>query len=192
MSTEYRIIVIGNVDVGKTSLTRRWSQNVFLEDQDEDQEDDPEEEVTKSVGDVLVTLTDTAGQERFRGLTTSYYRNADAVFHCFDVSDNDSWKDVEDWLNDSRRLALDAIMILVGCKADLRNDGKGVVEMKTIVNWAKEKQFAFYLETSAKDNTNIQKLFTKTVAILSGQKPNDDNESGNINGVESGGEQKKK
>eukprot|EP01090_Pellita_catalonica_P017598 TRINITY_DN5350_c0_g1_i1.p1 TRINITY_DN5350_c0_g1~~TRINITY_DN5350_c0_g1_i1.p1 ORF type:complete len:200 (+),score=32.80 TRINITY_DN5350_c0_g1_i1:87-686(+) len=162
---EYQFILIGNPDVGKTSLARRWYYDKFYNGESPDE---PEiDQLTKALSnDCRVTLTDTAGQERFRGLTTSFYRNADVVLLCFDIADKESWKDVDDWLTDSRRLAQDAILILVGCKEDLRASAAKVVERSEIKTYSEDKGFLFYMEISSKTNKNVDILFEKAVTFL--------------------------
>ena len=66
-----------------------------------------------------ILQTDTAGQERFRTLTSSYYRNADAILVVFDITNEDSFTDVPAWVEEGQRYAVDSIMFLVGNKSDL-------------------------------------------------------------------------
>ena len=100
---------------------------------------------------------DTAGQERFRTITTSYYKGAQGIVIVYDVTDSASFDHVKSWMNDIDKFAKEGVFkILVGNKSDL-------VEQRKISK-EKGKQLADsygipFIETSAKSNENIEKLF---------------------------------
>ena len=110
-------------------------------------------------------LWDTAGQERFRSLTHSYYNNAHAVVIVYDITNKRSFENLPVWLDDVQRYCRkDAIKILVGNKKDL-ND-----ERQVDCNMAKEIGSAcdiVTMETSAKDDENVDVLFDSIAMELS-------------------------
>lgn len=109
---------------------------------------------------VKLQIWDTAGQERFRTITTSYYKGAQAIMIVFDLTDKDSFDHLKNWMADIDRFAKDGVMkILVGNKADL--DYKRVVSNESAKEFAR-KYGIEYLETSAKESTNIEDLFIST------------------------------
>ena len=100
---------------------------------------------------------DTAGQERFRTITTSYYKGAQGIVIVYDISDINSFEHVKSWMNDIDKFAKEGVFkILVGNKSDL-------IEQRQ-VSKERGKQLADsygipFIETSAKNNENIEKLF---------------------------------
>ena len=159
----FKIIVLGSKGVGKSSLLKRFQFEEF--------EDVPSHTIgvgfsthNMKIGrnSVQLTLWDTAGEERFKSLTSQYYRNADAAIVVFDLTSRKSFEEVRDhWIKAFRKVVGSTTYItLVGNKCDLleerqvdRDMFKEVASLYCIHPW----------ETSAKDATNVQKLF-KTMA----------------------------
>ncbi|KAI9893760.1 MAG: hypothetical protein M1814_005976 [Vezdaea aestivalis] len=121
---EAKIVVLGSQGVGKTSLVNRYVQNAFK----------PEETfstigasfVTKRVVDndtdttVRLQIWDTAGQERFRSISKLYYRGANAGVLCYDITDEDSFTEMGNWMVELKQNLGDEIILhVVGTKSDL-------------------------------------------------------------------------
>lgn len=95
--------------------------------------------------------------ERFRTITTSYYRSSDAVLLVFDVTEEQSFKNAKKWLDDVREYAQEFVdVVLVGNKVDLED--KRVVDFETAKNFANENMMP-YVETSAKNGLNVESVF---------------------------------
>ncbi|KAG6334553.1 hypothetical protein ID866_4529, partial [Astraeus odoratus] len=98
-----------------------------------------------------------AGQERFRTITSSYYRGAHGIIVVYDVTDRDTFANVKQWLQEIDRYASEGVnKLLVGNKSDLTN--------KKMVEYSEAKEFADqltipFLETSAKNATNVEQAF---------------------------------
>ncbi|KAJ3509085.1 hypothetical protein NMY22_g16414 [Coprinellus aureogranulatus] len=104
-----------------------------------------------------VAQWDTAGQERFRTITSSYYRGAHGIIVVYDVTDNDTFTNVKQWLQEIDRYASEGVnKLLVGNKSDLT--GKKVVEYSVAKEFADQLNIPF-LETSAKNATNVEQAF---------------------------------
>ena len=113
---------------------------------------------------VRLQLWDTAGQERFRTITSSYYRGAHGIIVVFDVTDQESFNNVKQWLNEIDRYANESVnKLLVGNKCDLED--KRVVEEATAKAFAEEIGIP-YIETSAKNATNVEEAFMTMAAEI--------------------------
>ena len=106
---------------------------------------------------VKLQIWDTAGQERFRTITSSYYRGAHGIIVVFDVTEKETFKNVETWLKEIQQYASEGVSILlVGNKCDLAH--RRVVEESVAREFAKEHNID-YIETSAKNATNVSEAF---------------------------------
>jgi Ras-related protein Rab-1A len=117
---------------------------------------------------VKLQIWDTAGQERFRTITSAYYRGADGIIMVFDVTNNDSFDHVNDWLKEVNRYAAEGtVKLLVGNKCDRTAD--------RVVTEEQAKEFASelgipYIETSAKSAKNVEEAFLTMAGQLIKQK----------------------
>ena len=113
---------------------------------------------------VKLQIWDTAGQERFRTITSSYYRGAHGIIVVYDVTDQESFNNVKQWMNEIDRYANEKVnKMLVGNKCDLTS--------KKVVNTDEAKAYAEtvgipFLETSAKDSTNVEQAFITMAAEI--------------------------
>ena len=125
---------------------------------------------TLQVNDTTVNfqLWDTAGQEDFKSITTSFFRNAVAGLLVFDVTNRNSFYHLHEWISEAKANSHpehDIVLLLVGNKADL--------EMEREVSYDEAEHFASqnnmnYIETSAKNGTNVQEAaveMTKTLLL---------------------------
>jgi len=106
---------------------------------------------------IKLQIWDTAGQERFRTITSSYYRGAHGIIVVYDITDQVSFNNVKQWLQEIDRYACENVnKLLVGNKSDLTN--KRVVDHNTAKEFADSLGIPF-LETSAKNATNVEQAF---------------------------------
>lgn len=121
---------------------------------------------------IRLQLWDTAGQERFRTLIPSYIRDSHVAIVVYDITNRQSFKDANVWIDDVRTERGDQVVIvLVGNKTDLRDNRVVTVDEGE----AKAKELGvLFMETSAKAGYNVKALFKKVAAELPGleqQKP---------------------
>ena len=106
-----------------------------------------------------VKIWDTAGQERFRTLTLSFYKQAQGVIICFDLTNTNSFKNVKMWLESIYQHADENIAkILVGNKADMTDER--MISEHDAREMARQNNMK-YFETSAKNNEGISELMTE-------------------------------
>ena len=153
-----KIIVVGDSGVGKTNLINRFASDKF----------DTNSKATIGVEFVYKTLKinkevikvevwDTAGQERYRAITSSYYKGAKGAIIVYDITNEDSFNNVESWMNEvTKKGKTDMQFLLVGNKKDLVND-RIVTEQKGI-DKAKELNMNLF-EASALEKTNVNEAF---------------------------------
>ncbi|KAG0752665.1 hypothetical protein G6F24_013442 [Rhizopus arrhizus] len=114
---------------------------------------------------IKAQIWDTAGQERYKGVISSYYRGVTGVFIVYDITSRSSFKNVQIWLRELRKYTDPNVMImLVGNKADL-SESRREVETEEGRSLAEEEGLLF-IETSAKDATNIDTAFTTLIGKL--------------------------
>ena len=181
----FKIILIGSSSVGKSSILQRYIQKVFNESYSCTIGVDF---FMKSldVGDksIKLQLWDTAGTEKFRSITTGYYRGANAAFVVFDLTSKPTFDCLNEWIQNYYKYSnpdSEKNVVLVGNKCDLVN--KREVSEEEIENFAKNNNL-MYFETSAKDGKNIDECFYFIAEKLVKQfenKDQDDNKKNLIN-----------
>lgn len=120
--------------------------------------------VTVDDKQLKLQIWDTAGQESFRSITRSYYRGAAGALLVYDITRKDTFDHILSWLEDARAHSnSDMSIILVGNKADLEH--RREVAKETGEAFAKEHGLLF-LETSAKDNVNVDETFLCTAKAI--------------------------
>ncbi|KAM7398998.1 hypothetical protein PAMP_018293 [Pampus punctatissimus] len=154
----FKIVLIGNAGVGKTCLVRRFTQGLFPPGQGATIGVDFMIKTVEIKGEkVKLQIWDTAGQERFRSITQSYYRSANALILTYDITCEDSFRCLPEWLREIEQYANNQVVtILVGNKIDLAE--KREVLRQRAEDFA-DAQSMLYLETSAKESDNVEKLF---------------------------------
>ncbi|XP_059148692.1 ras-related protein Rab-1B-like [Physella acuta] len=101
-------------------------------------------------------LWDTAGQDRFRHILSSFYRGANGLGFVFDLTDMESFQSVNRWVQVAQQCGAECrVKMLVGNKADLKHvvSRDAALSLATVIG-------AQYIETSAKEATNVQQMFT--------------------------------
>ncbi|XP_066145722.1 ras-related protein Rab-3 isoform X1 [Euwallacea fornicatus] len=161
----FKLLIIGNSSVGKTSFLFRYADDSFTS------------AFVSTVGidfkvktvfrhdkRVKLQIWDTAGQERYRTITTAYYRGAMGFILMYDITNEESFNSVQDWVTQIKTYSWDnAQVILVGNKCDMEDD--------RVISFERGKQLAEQLgveffETSAKENINVKAIFERLVDII--------------------------
>jgi small GTP-binding protein len=151
----YKIIVIGNVNCGKSSLINVFINKEFRSTYDPTIGIDFNVvTVTLQKEIIRLQLWDTAGHERFRSITRSYYKGTHGAIICYDATCMASYNNINMWMKDLDVICPNIPIILVGNKIDLMKK----VSTEKAETFAKENNLLF-IETSAKKNINITECF---------------------------------
>lgn len=161
----FKLLLIGDSGVGKSSLLLRFADDSYLETYISTIGVDFKIRTVELDGKtVKLQIWDTAGQERFRTITSSYYRGAHGIIVVYDVTDEESFNNVKQWLNEIDRYASEDVnKLIVGNKSDRANDK--VVDSQTAKAFADEVGIPF-LETSAKSAINVEQAFMTMAAEI--------------------------
>jgi Ras-related protein Rab-18 len=160
----FKILLIGNSGVGKSSLLLRFTAGKFDDLAPTIGVDFKVKMLSMQGKRLKLTIWDTAGQERFRTLTSSYYRGAQGIILVYDVTRRATFTDLSDvWLKEVDRFSThrDCIKMLIGNKVDLEESGR-VVTKKEGIAFARQHGCLF-LEASAKTSINVQRCFEELV-----------------------------
>lgn len=159
----YKIVLVGDAGVGKTHIINRYVKGQL-----------PHaiiptigiEFATKTVtlrdgGMIKTQIWDTAGQEKYRSITSAHYRKAVGAFLVYDITKEKSFESVQRWLQEIRLHAdRDIVLMLVGNKLDLANNSPSQRRVTTqeAANFAKENNLLF-TESSALYDLNVSSAF---------------------------------
>ncbi|KAJ2683850.1 ras GTPase, partial [Coemansia sp. RSA 1285] len=154
----FKLLLIGDSGVGKSCLLLRFADDTYTESYISTIGVDFKIRTIELDGKtVKLQIWDTAGQERFRTITSSYYRGAHGIIVVYDVTDGETFSNVKQWLQEIDRYASEGVnKLLVGNKSDLEDKRK--VDVTEAKDFADSLSISF-LETSAKDSTNVEKAF---------------------------------
>jgi small GTP-binding protein len=167
--TIYKIIIVGDPAVGKTSLVTKFATKKFekkylptvgvniVKHKLQMEIDDKELEVNLMIWDI-------AGQPQFYMLHKPYFNGADGMLLVFDVTRSSTFSNIKNWYKTAVKYGLSRIpRILIGNKVDLKEERKIIRPMAT--HLAEELNATFF-ETSAKSGQNVDKIFRKISELL--------------------------
>ena len=157
---EFKIILVGSSSVGKTSIYNRFILNEFSNSYKATITAETKSKYIKIDKYLFAKLNiwDTCGAEAFRALTKQFYKGAHAAIVIFDLTEQNTFNDLKKWVKDIKNYGEKNIEILiVGNKLDL-------IEQRTVaksqaINFCRENGEYKYIEASAKDGTNLLKIF---------------------------------
>lgn len=152
--------IIGDTSVGKSCLLKRITDNEFKETYELTIGVEFGSILFKTESKVLkLQIWDTAGQENFKSITKIFYRGTHCVFLAYDVSRENTFQNALKWLNEVRQNSgSDVIVFLVGTQCD--KESTRCISEEQAREFMEKHNLDYFIETSSKNNLNIEKLFT--------------------------------
>uniref|UniRef100_A0A224XXL6 Putative rab subfamily protein of small gtpase n=1 Tax=Panstrongylus lignarius TaxID=156445 RepID=A0A224XXL6_9HEMI len=161
---QFRLILIGESTVGKSSLLKYFTDGKFAEVSDPTVGVDFFARLieVRNGTRIKLQLWDTAGQERFRSITKSYYRNSVGALLVYDICNRKSFERIPLWMMEAKRHIEPhtPVFALVGCKLDLVKTGVTREVSEEEAAAFAQRQGIFHIETSAKTGFNVEQAFT--------------------------------
>ena len=160
-----KILIVGSMASGKSSLLNRFVDTAFTVGGPTAGVEFTVQTVDVRGNHVRLQIWDTAGQERAQSITRGYYRHAAAALIVYDVTDRVSFAQVPRWIHLVREFAdnPDIVLILVGAKADLKDNR--VISTEEGEMFARERNISF-VEVSAKTGEKVDFAFTSLASAI--------------------------
>jgi len=161
----FKVSIIGDYAVGKTSLVKRYMTDSF----DEGYKATLGAAIstfktTVNGSDISLQVWDLAGQTSFQRIRVQYLFGTDFAIVVFDLTRKDTLDCVREWVTDVKQGAPEVLLYLVGNKADLKEDR--VIKPSAAETTRRSLKMLGYTETSAKDGTNVKELFQTISQLL--------------------------
>lgn len=159
-----KVVVVGDQEVGKTSLLLKYSKNTFQENYKPTLGADfiIKEEKLDNDDEFHLYLWDLAGHPSFSILRQYYMHGANGALVCFALDNITTFDSIENWLKDVYRVRPQKIpVILVGTKSDIDQ----VIDQEKIDNFCSENDLVF-MKTSSKTGENIREVFLKIIDLI--------------------------
>jgi small GTP-binding protein len=156
---QFKIIMVGESGVGKTTLFWKYLEGEFLQQKPETVTiiDFKIREVQIEGKPIKLYIWDTAGQERYRSMVASYFHGCQGVMLVFDLSKRDSFLSATDkWFPLARARCPQALTLLVGNKCDLPQ----AVPEEEVAAWAQLNGVTF-IKTSVKEDINVDEAYRR-------------------------------
>lgn len=158
----YKILVVGDIGVGKTSIIKRYVHGIFSQHYKSTIGVDFALKIINWDPNTTIRLQlwDIAGQERFGNMTRVYFKDAIGAIIVYDVTRNMTFQATEKWKDDiDRKVTYNdkpIPIVLIANKIDLLNN-ENPIPKEQLDKFCEEKGFCGWFDTSAKDNLNLDK-----------------------------------
>ena len=172
----FKIIIVGDISVGKTSIINRFIENKFTEGIKSTLVNENLKKKIRIDNSTIVTLNiwDTIGDERFRILTHQFYQDSHGALLIFDITNKETFNKLEIWIKDIiENTPPDCILMIIGNKYDLNENRQVSYDDANILS---QRFNIFYYEVSAKNGNNIALAFEQlTYRIIDKQREEENN-----------------
>ena len=155
----FKILLLGDSEVGKSCFLMRYSENVFIENYITTIGLDYKLKTVKlDTGKTIkVQLWDTAGQDKYRTIAKNYYKGSHGILLLYDITKQSSFDNIREWVRDIKEEVNEkAILFLIGNKIDMEDQRK--IPKEKGVELAEEFKIPFF-EASAKSGENVDEVY---------------------------------
>ena len=161
----FKYIIIGDAGVGKSNILLRYVYSTFKSDYQLTIGVEFGEKTVEMKGKIYkIQIWDTAGNEQFRSITRTYYKNSVCAIVVYDISRRETFDNVINWIEDCKLNSPKSVfIILVGNKSDLEEDRQVTTEEGE--EFANRYGIRFF-ETSAKNSININEIFSESIEFI--------------------------
>ncbi len=162
----FKIILVGDTGVGKTCLIKNAAKDIFDEIHTPTLGFDMLTfECTIDKNPIKLEIWDTCGQEAYKSLISSFYKDSALAMMVYSIDSNDSFCHIESWLKDIKQQSNpDVKIFLIGNKADLEE--KREVDSDKAKQFIEENNIEYFKETSAKSGLNVKEVFLRAAQSL--------------------------
>ncbi|ELP86466.1 GTP-binding protein YPT1, putative [Entamoeba invadens IP1] len=160
----YKVLIIGESGVGKSTIVRQYCKgDIELDYKSTLGMDLMVKEIQAGTEKVCLQLWDCGGQDRFRGLVSSYYRNCNGLILTFDLENRNSFDKIGIWFEEAKEKTTTKkpVIFLVGNKKDLKKNS--TIERYEVDELCVRLGIVKYFECTAFDNNNVNSVFDKMV-----------------------------
>ena len=167
-----KILILGDMSVGKTTLLLKYIDNytpeLYISTLGIDYKT---KNIVYNNTNIILQIWDTAGQEKFQVVTKSFVKGSDGIIYMYDITQKQSFINIKRWLEDTEDYSLRAKKIIVGNKIDMEERREVTEEMK---NKLLNEIDIDLVEISAKKDLNVNEVFDKLVKIIIGDLTKED------------------
>ena len=159
----FKIVLIGDTSVGKSCLLTRFADDQFTDNYVTTIGVDFRFKTMIVMDKIIkVQVWDTAGEERYRSITNAYYRGAEGILIVFDLTNEESFKSIQNWINEVTVFTgKDVIIICLGNKSDLKRE----ISKNTIDEFKKKTNLEIF-NVSAKTGEGVEEAFKHIIELL--------------------------
>jgi small GTP-binding protein len=158
----YKICIVGESEVGKTTLLHRYLLRRFISDAE------------RTIGSnffvkylkfpeikhiITLQVWDLAGQDHFQWVRHAFYKGAKGIVYVFDLTRRNTFESLKKWKEEVESKAGILPNVLVGNKVDLTNPEENLVDEEEYINLKEYLSSCFYFKASAKDGINVDEVF---------------------------------
>lgn len=179
-----KYIILGDAGVGKTSIIKRQSEDIFSNTyMSTIGVDYINIKINNQDYNLNIAVWDTAGQEKFKNIVNVYYRGITAALIVYDITDINTFNNVESWIKEIKDSSPNCYIMIVGNKTDLAENRQVYSEHINSIEEIKNGTYQ-HIECSSKQNHNIEDIFTSLSNKLCDELKNNKIQSTDSNGIQ--------